>query len=359
MEDLIKPKTFYLQWHITERCNWHCKHCYQGEHPAADLSLEELLKILDQYVSLIKKWKLFGRATLSLTGGEPFVREDFFQLLEKVSAQATLHGFRWALLSNGSLLDEKKIIKLKELGLHSFQVSIEGMEKTNDEIRGKGTFKKTIEAIELLKAADIQAVVSLTLTKKNMRDIPPLINLCEKLGVKSLGTRRIIPWGRGEQLKEYMLQPQELKEYYLSIKEINKKLAKRKSTLRVGLGCENSIFNEDILADPDTNMRVSTCGVIYGRCITIMANGDVMHCRRLPIVMGNALKDNLYDVWYSKPMRDLRDIDKLHPFCKKCPNFLNCFGGAKCVTYAYSGKLNIPDIQCWRAYKTLDEPLFK
>ena len=359
MKDLIKPKIFNCQWHITERCNWRCKHCYQSECPTPDLSLEELFKILDQYLYLIKKWELPpGRARLNLTGGEPFVRKDLFQFLERVSAEARVYGYSWSLMSNGSLIDEEKLIKLKELGLRSFQVSIEGMEKNTDEIMGRGAFEKVIRAIKLLVAANIRTAVSFTLTKKNLKDVPSLVKLCEKLGVSTLGTRRLIPWGRGKELAEYILEPQELKKYYLSIKEINKKLAKKKSKLMVGIGCESGIFNEDILADPDSNMPIILCGVVSGRCLTIMANGDLLHCRRLPIVMGNALKDNLYDIWYSQPMVDLRNLDKSHPFCKRCPNFPNCFGGAKCVTYGYTGKLNIPDIQCWRAYKTLDQPLF-
>jgi len=357
MKDLIEPKAFHCQWHITERCTWRCSHCYQSE-PASDLSLEELFKILDQCNALIKKWKLFGRTHINLTGGEPFTRKDIFPFLERVSADAKLYGYRWGLMANGSLLDEENLIRLKWLGLRSLQVSLEGMEKNNDEIRGEGSFGKVIGAIKMLVAADITAVVSFTLTKKNMGDVPPLMNLCEKLGVTSLGLRRLIPWGRGKGLEEYMLQPRELKEFYLGIKETHKKMTARKSRLRVGIGCESGIFNEDILADPDSAMPAHLCGVAAGRCITIMANGDVMHCRRMPIVMGNALKDNLYDVWYSQPMRGLRDLDKLHPYCRKCRNFSNCFGGAPCVGYAVNGKLNVPDIQCWRAYKMLEQPVF-
>ena len=79
------------------------------------------------------------------------------------------------------------------------------MEAKNDEIRGKGSFKKTIKAIKLLLNANVRTAVSFTLTKKNMKDVFPLIKLCKKLGVRSLGTRRLIPWGRGRQLKKYML----------------------------------------------------------------------------------------------------------------------------------------------------------
>ena len=359
VENSFKPQYLVFQWHITERCNWHCQHCYQNENPVSDLTLEQLFHIFEQFLFLVKEWKIRpGQAFLNITGGEPFIRKDLFQFLEKVADNARLYRYLWTLMSNGSLLNEENVKKIKEMKIARFQVSIEGMEKNNDEIRGKGAFKKTIEAIKLLVKNRIPTRVSLTLTKKNMGDIPALAKLCDNLGVFGLGTRRLIPWGRGKELEEYMLQPRELRDYFFKVNEINKKLLKKKSRLRVVLGCESSIFNEEVLADAEGNMPINFCGVTQGRVLTIMANGDILPCRRLPIVVGNALKDNIYNVYYSPQMQDFRNLDKLHPFCQKCPNFSNCFGGAKCVIYAYAGKWNIPDVQCWRAYRKLNEPIF-
>jgi len=284
------------------------------------------------------------------------VRKDFFQFAKRLGEYS--HLYRWGMLSNGSLLNEDNALELKKAGLGKTQVSLEGMEKNNDEIRGKGSFKKAIDAMKLLVRLGMPVRVSLTLTKKNMADVPDLVKLCDKIGAKGIGTRRLIPWGSGKELEEYMLQPQELRDYYLKVKEINKKLVKKGSSFKVVIGCESGIFNEELLDDPLSNMETNLCGVTQGRVLVIMANGDIMPCRRLPIVVGNALKDDLYDVYYSKPMQEFRSLDKLHPFCQKCRNFINCFGGAKCVSYAYTDKWDVPDIQCWRAYEKLNKPLF-
>jgi radical SAM protein with 4Fe4S-binding SPASM domain len=359
MADLVFPKFFTFQWHITERCNWHCKHCYQSENPVLDLSLEKLFFILDQLLALIKKWQIPpGRVKLNITGGEPLVRKDLFQLLERISQSFGAAGHRWSLMTNGSLLDKEKLIKLKNFNIESAQVSIEGMKKNTEEIMGKGAFDKIVKAIKLLVKAGVPTRASFTLTKKNMNDVPSLVKLSERLKIDILGTRRLIPWGRGKGLQEYMLQPQELKEYYLKVKEINKKLKQKKKKLKVIIGCESAIFNEEILNDPLSDMKINFCGVTQGRALTIMANGDILPCRRLPIVVGNVLRDNLFDVWYSEPMKNLRNPNKLHSFCQKCSNFSNCFGGGRCLPYAYTGKIDLPDIQCWRAYRKLDEPLF-
>lgn len=354
----IKPKSFILQWHITERCNWHCRHCYQEDDKLPpDLNLEQLFLIFNQYLFLIKKWQISpAEARLNITGGEPLIRKDFFKLVEKISQYS--HLFRWGILSNGSLLDENNVLKLKKADLRTFQVSLEGMEKNNDQVRGKGTFKKTISAIKILTGAGIRVVVSLTLTKKNMDDVPVLAKLCDKLGVEALGTRRLLPWGRGKTMKEGVLQPRELRNFYLKVKEINKKLAEEGKRFRIVLGCESGIFNKELPINSLSNMKPSFCAVTQGRIITIMANADILPCRRFPIVVGNALKKNIYEVFYSKKMQEFRSLDKLHPFCRECPDFVDCFGGAKCVNYAYAEKWDIPDVQCRRAYKKLNQPKF-
>jgi radical SAM protein with 4Fe4S-binding SPASM domain len=348
MEKLTIPKIFSVQWYITERCNFRCKFCYQSDHPVPDLSLDQLFLILDKFVELIKKWNLpQDRARLVLTGGEPLIRPDFFQFIERVY-ELSKGRFRWSLLSNGSLLDEEKVLKLKKFGISSYQVSMNGMRDKTDELMGRGNFDRITKAINLLVAAKIPAVVSFTMTKKNIDEVPALVDYCQKLGVNSIGTRRLIPWGRGKELEEYVLTPQELRNYYMWVKERNKKLAKSGTHMRIGIGCETAIFNEEIFDDPESGMDISLCGLTCGRCFTIMANGDLMHCRRLPLPMGNALKDDLYEFWYSKPMRDLRDLEQLDPICKKCDNFVNCFSGARCIAYAQTGELHVPDPQCWR-----------
>ena len=78
----IIPKTFKLQWHITECCNFRCKHCYQENYDTPEMSLTQMKDILRQFVELVKKWQIpKNRARLSITGGEPFLHKDFFRFL--------------------------------------------------------------------------------------------------------------------------------------------------------------------------------------------------------------------------------------------------------------------------------------
>ena len=350
---LPKPKSFALQWHITERCNWHCKHCYQFDDYIKDeLTTEQLFSVLEQYIFLIKKWNIpKSHARINVTGGEPFIRKDFFELAERLSQYSNL--LNWGLLSNGSFVTKDAIKKLKSFNIAHYQVSLEGDEDNNDEIRGKGTFKKVINSIKLLVDANIHTEVSLTLTKKNIEDIPKLVELFDKLNVHRLATRRLIPYGRGSDLRDNLLEPKELREYYIYVAEINKELRKKNSKLHVVIGCESGMFNNEI---PDW-MYKNHCGVIDGRILIVMPNGDVLPCRRLPIVIGNVLKQSLFEIYNTcNKLWELGNLNNAHPFCKKCENFNECFGGAFCVKYCYSNKLFVPDVQCWKFYNKLETP---
>jgi len=345
---LPKPKTFTLQWHITERCNSHCKHCYQSDDYIKDeLNTNQLFKVLDQYIFLIKKWNLPRSHTrINITGGEPFIRSDFFKLAKKLGEYS--HLFRWGLLSNGSFLTKENVKKLKKFKIVKYQLSLEGNKKNNDNIRGKGTFKKVINSIKLLTDENIDIGISLTLTKENVKDIPQLVEILDKLNVNRLSTRRLIPYGRGSNLKDILLEPNELRNHYLSVIEINKNLKRRNGKLRIGLGCESAFFNDEV----PPFMRKNYCGLVDGRIIIVMPNGDVLPCRRLPLVVGNVLNKSLFEIYYnSNKLWESKNLNNISLFCQKCTNFSQCFGGAKCVAYSNSKKLVDSDNQCWKIYK--------
>lgn len=351
------PKSLALQWHITERCNWRCKHCYQESYTTPEMALEKLEDTLNQYVAFIKKNEIpRNHARVQITGGEPFIRQDFLPFLGKIYKLSS--HFNWIIMSNGSLLTKQSLKILKLFGIRSFQVSIEGLEKTNDAIRGKGSFKKTMEAIKLLNWAKISVRVSLTLTKQNRPEIRELADFLAEAGVKGLGVRRIVPLGSGTQYQTQILEPQELRMLYEEIEEINKKLIKNGSQLRVVGGCENGIFNDEISGEG--LMSFEKCGVAEGRIIVVMPNGDVLPCRRLPIKIGNLYEKSLEEIYYSpiyENWRQQKDVAQILE-CQNCSNLINCAGGAKCATYALTGK-TVPDVQCWKLFSTLEKGIKK
>ena len=345
---MFKPKSFHLQWDITERCNLHCKHCYADPvFLKNELSLQGLLKILDQYIEQIKEWRLPRQAVrISLTGGEPTIRKDFFDLLKKCYENRILT--QYGILTNGTLLTKTTAKRLKEFKVNYVQVSLEGAEKTNDYIRGKGTFKKIVKAIGLLKEEDIPVSLSMTVSKINIQDVFSVLDLSKQLEV-NLGVRRFIPTGRSrKEMENSMLAPQEIRKLWLYI-------LKNRGSFKnnIGIGCEDGILAQEMHYLP------SGCSAGYAS-FTVLPNGDVYPCRRLPIYAGNLLKQSFSEIYYnSKALQKLRDLSSINDICQHCPYFNECHGGAKCMNYAYFGNCFAPDPQCWRLFQELPSPNLK
>jgi len=157
------PDHLTLQWHITDRCNLKCTHCYLHDRPLPDLDIDKLESILMNYVETLKRMNIRGR--VHITGGEPFMRKDFFGFLELVHAQRVQCSF--AVLCNGTMVTDDYAARLKELGCDFVQVSLDGGRETHDSIRGKGNFSGAIAGIRMLKKHGIPVSVSFTAGKNN------------------------------------------------------------------------------------------------------------------------------------------------------------------------------------------------
>jgi radical SAM protein with 4Fe4S-binding SPASM domain len=326
----------------------HCQHCYQDpKFIKKELKTKEVFFLLEEFVKQIKGWRLPQESVrISLTGGEPFLRNDFFEILQK--CYKNREKFSYGVLTNGTFLTKENVKKLKELKVSYVQVSLEGLERVNDRIRGKGVFKKVVEGVNLLKKEEVPVNLSMTLSRVNLSDVFGVIKLSKELKV-SLGIRRLVPFGTGQMLKKYILEPEELRKIWKIILRIKKNYWNR-----IGLGCEDGILTQDYY-----NYVPGDCSAGYAS-FTIMPNGDVYPCRRLPIFLGNLAKKSFEQIYSrSKKMQKLRDINNVNDVCYSCPFFESCHGGAKCQAFSYFGDETAPDPQCWRLFKKLPESKLK
>jgi len=344
-----KKERLRLQWHITERCNWHCKHCYiDDSHIKNELSLTNMLNVFESFLRLGDRLSVqFPLMSVLFTGGEPFIRKDFIKFLEEVSQYKDKIVF--TILTNGSFLTEDLIIKLKnEIGVRSIQLSLEGCRDTNDDIRGKGTYDLVKEKVKLLARLGMNTQISLTVTKNNLNDIPMIISDFSAYRVR-FNLRRFVPLGRGSNMKAMMLSPTETEELYEYIEKV-----RHNSSLRININkeCEEGIFGFPV---PDMHRRYN-CGLFDRRSISIAPNGDVYPCRRFPIKIGNAMEKDLADILLkSEIYNKLSDIKTNDVRCLKCKFFDKCKGGSRCIAYAYfdNGLFDNPDPQCPRLFKKL------
>jgi len=349
----FKPKSFHFQWHITERCNLRCKHCYfEPKFLKNELSTKQLFGVFEQYLELIKQWGLSRESNrISITGGEPLQRKDLFELIQKFYEHKD--KTRYSLMTNGTTLNEEHVEKLKELEVSNVQVSLEGLEETNDSIRGKESFEKAVNGIKILLENGIDTSVSMTVTNANLQEVPAMIEFCKAKRISFLGIRRLVPIGRGEKMRGLMLSPKQTKQLYYYCYKKNFELKEEKSSLEIGLGCEDGLLAQNHHYNP------KSCSAAYNS-LTMLPNGDVYPCRRLPIKAGNALEKNLGEIYYnSKELNELRNQNNAHELCQQCPYWIECRGGAKCASYGYFGNAFAPDPQCWRLFSELSLEAFK
>ncbi len=331
------PGEFYFQWHLTERCNRACRHCYQSSTRGSELPLSDLKTILAHMHETLVKWELPG--SLSLTGGEPFVRSDeLFALMAEIDS---LPGFaHYDVLTNGSLITREDAVRLS--GLHKLrrvQLSLEGATReTNDALRGDGAFDETMAAVRLLKRHGFTVSVMTTVSRLNWREVPALIEMLDAEGVDTFALERLIPEGAGADLADQLLTPQELRDLYTDVYQ----LAYRCRHLRVLM--YRPLF---ALVAPDDPTVGALCSV-GNNALAIMPDGTVYPCRRLPIPLGNALRDGFFAIWYgSEVLWRARNPANLGGKCRDCQLLAAC-RGCRAMAYFTTGDYMAEEPQCWR-----------
>ena len=325
-------KEFVLQWHISEACNLKCLHCYQEKHIPVQLEIDKLLDILKQYKELLKKLKVKGH--INLTGGEPLCSPHFYKLLDEFKKDKDLYTF--SILTNGTLIDEKTAKKLSEYGPSYVQVSLEGGKKINDYVRGKGVYEKVGKAVKLLKKYNIYTSLSFTATRLNYRELPKVVKYAEKIGIDTVWSDRFIPLGT-EYDEQFILSKDETQEYLKILQKERIKLKSKKSKTTV------AIYRA--LQFQNTNDFPYKC-TAGDSLLTVMENGDLVPCRRMPIVVGNLLKEKMIDIYESSSILKTLQKQEIPEECKPCEHAKTCRGGLKCLTYALKKDYNIKDVGC-------------
>jgi len=321
---------FVFQWHITHRCNLRCQHCYQEDYNK-DLGKEELTDIFYKILEYVSEHNYIGH--INFTGGEPLLSSYFFDLLDLCNK----HHITYGILTNGTLINREVADKLFQgEGLRFIQVSIDGVKKTHDYIRGVGNFDKTLSAIRLLKQVHIQTMVSFTCTKNNYKELKDVIKICKKNGVDRFWTDRLIPIGNN------MLNIVSTDEYLQYLKVLGKEARKAGRNPFVKMRIHTNRALQFVCGCAENCYRCSAGKSL----LTILADGTLLPCRRLPLSLGNLTTEHIDAVTNNNKIIQKLSEERLAPECEKCRYKNNCKGGAKCLTYAVTGKLIGKDINC-------------
>ncbi|AEE14523.1 Radical SAM domain protein [Thermodesulfobium narugense DSM 14796] len=318
---------FFIQVHLTERCNLRCRHCYQ-ENQKTELKFDDWENFFSYSKDLIREWEIKYDIEIpfliKLTGGEPFLREDFFEIVKFLN-EIDIEPY---ILTNGTLIDKKMLSDLKKFRFNGFQISIEGSKDTHDNIRGQGTFYKVKDAIKLLKEENFRVFLKTTLSRLNYKDLNDLIDISNKWGVDGLGFSRLVPIGNGSKLHDYMLSSSELKDFYLNLKAKN--ITSFELLIEDPLGV--CVLDDEL---KDKINSIGGCSAGFSS-ITVLSDGEIVPCRRMPISLGNILKDDLRKIWSeNEVLLSLRDKNKYKNGCSSCL-YWNVCRGCRAIAYSLS-----------------------
>jgi AdoMet-dependent heme synthase len=331
---------FFVQWHLTERCNLRCSHCYQSSNSGNELSTAEALAFIDEAAATIAAWShLYDipfAAGFNITGGEPLLRPDLFQLLGALQGRSiAVH-----LLTNGILIDRPTADRLRLAEVATVQVSMEGSEPVHDAIRGPGSFRAAKAGIEHLVAAGLAVTINMTLSRRNVDSFAGMIELATAMKVHRLGFSRLVPAGRGRSFLAETLTRDEVAELYRRL------FLLETSDLEIVTG--------DPMAAQLRRPPAGDCGETpLGGCaaglfgLTVAADGTVMPCRRLPLAIGNIRTESLRAIWATSDiLAQLRNRECYRGRCGTCPRWAIC-RGCRAIAHAHTGDFLAEDPQCF------------
>lgn len=328
----VRKEKFIVQWHITHKCNLRCNHCYQDEYNK-DLRLTEMINIFNKIKEFIEANNY--KCHINFTGGEPFLSEKIWQILNLAEKE----GYTFGILTNGTVMNNYILNRLSDYkGLSFIQISLDGTKETHNKIRGKEAYEKTLKTLKNLKKSNINTMVSFTCHKDNLKDLKKVIKVCKRNKVDVFWSDRLILTdnNNSEINKERLLTTKQFKEYT----EI---LAKERIKAERNPFCSTDIRANRALQFISSFTDCYECSA-GKRLIAILADGTLLPCRRLPIELGKINQETSIQSLLNKNCIDIQEIPN---DCKECELKLKCKGGAKCLTYATTGKVNNKDINCW------------
>lgn len=311
-----------MSWNITRECNMKCSHCYINATDSKlenELSTEEAKRLMDQIYEV-------SRPLLILSGGEPLLRPDIFELIRYGSKI----GLKMGLGSNGSLIDEATAKKLKDAGIATVSISLDSnVPSEHDEFRGvSGAWEKAVEACKALRRNNVLVQVNTTLTQQNYNQIDDIMALAESIGVENFHLFFLVPTGRGTKIAD--ISPLQYEEM------ITRTFARTANhTLNVRPSCAPQFMRiaKDMGLDMRQWIRGCIAGMYYCR---VYPNGDITPCPYLPIKLGNVREKSFKEIWFNSDVfKALRNPDMLRGKCGACEHRALC-GGCRARAYGLS-----------------------
>ena len=314
-----------VTWEITAECNLHCVHCLSdaGIPSHNELNTEECRELIDQLAAL----KVFQ---VNIGGGEPFLRKDFIDLL----SYSHKKGIVTCVSTNGMLIENGLAKHLSTFEMLYLQVSLDGATaEVNDQIRGIGTHKKILAAMDCLARHDVSFSINTVLTRTNYSQLETLRDMAREYGAE-LRVSRFRPSGRGKVSKDHLGPDKEQLEAFAD-------WLNGHDLVRTG----DSFFS--LTSEGRRRKGLDMCGAAKMTCC-VTPTGEVYPCAFLqerPFLAGNVREKSFKDLWDNALVfAQFRNL-KIET-CMTCPRFEVCRGGCPAMAYHTFHDINMPDPEC-------------
>ena len=360
-----------IVWNFTNKCNLNCLHCHQDSSPTSsypELTTSQAFKVIDNMSAA-------GVAILTFSGGEPLLRTDLYDAIER----ANDNGMLCTIASNGTLITHKIAKKLAKVGIKRVEIGLDGARaETHDFLRNKpGSFEATLQGIRSCATVGFdELATTMTLHSKNINELEETMDLAEKLGATRFYLNRLIPAGRGVEASYLDVTPREktkalealYNRFYKSVTEgFGMQCYARGMTYYARLGYERSkgkvftvsealsgyekMFQEKFGLEVSKIVRRLATG--FGGCSAgltyagVTASGDLIPCVPASSMrLGNLLEQGLEEIWvHNELLNYIRNRKALKGSCKICA-YSDLCGGCRYTAYITNGDWLGPDASC-------------
>lgn len=318
------PDLRLVFWELTARCNLKCVHCRaeaQDDFVAGELTTAEVIQVA-------RDIRQDADPIVILTGGEPLVRGDFFE----IASECTRLFTRVAVATNGTLVDAEIARRLVDTGIQRVSISLDGVKpETHDTFRGiPGSFEAALQGFDALKAAGASVQVNATITRHNADELAGILDLAMRRGADALHVFMLVPVGCGAGISDdKRLGPQRSEQILRWL--VDKSMGLR-GRFHIKATCApqyyrimNEVARERGIEMPGGGhgaghgggMAAHTRGCLAGSGVCFVSRiGDIQPCGYLPLVVGNVHERKLGDIWKdSEVFAALRDPGRLTGKC--------------------------------------------
>lgn len=317
-----------ISWLLTNCCNLRCSHCGNTSRAKLEneLTEEECFDFINQCANL----KVF---VLNISGGEPFLRKDWFEIL----SYARKKGIEIGITTNGTLINEEIAKKIKKLEPFNIHISLDGIGKVHDDFRNKeGVFKSVLKSIKLFKKYKIPFGITTSITKKNFNDLDNVKEFVKKNKINSWNLYYALPVGCLSKADSISIN-----EFYKFAQKVANFREELKDITHISVGDSLGYYGSlNLRDDLWTGCGAGVCGC------AIDAEGNIKGCpiQHDKFNEGNIRKNSLKEIWLKEGAFSYnRKPQKLSKHCKSCKYAKICKGGCKSSMFSQGTDFNYND----------------